>query len=270
MSPIGLEGSHMHEQKNYIEHFGDLGLPLNVLDIDGRKIKAAKIIHVLQDFTKAKNKRLLDLTCLDIGCSTGLITKTISGKFKKVVGIDIDQVAIKRAKEEPGPENAEFVWGSGLNLHYRDGSFDVVICNHVYDHVPDPYKLFSEIHRVMKDDGFCYLAAANKYTHLMEAHYRLPFLSWLPQNLANLYLRITRKGTVYRSKLMPYWKLRRALTKFDVVDYTIVILKNPDKYWLTDALKPNSLIRRIISKTPNVVLRFLNPLIPSHIFVLSK
>ena len=32
---------------------------------------------------------------------------------------------------------------------------------------------------------------------IMEPHYRLPFLSWLPNSAASLYLRMSRRGSEY-------------------------------------------------------------------------
>lgn len=39
------------------------------------------------------------------------------------------------------------------DIPYPDNSFDVVICNHVLEHLPDDAKAFSEISRVIKSDG---------------------------------------------------------------------------------------------------------------------
>lgn len=41
-----------------------------------------------------------------------------------------------------------------LDLPFEDGSFDVVFCNHVFEHIEDDRKAMSELFRVMKKGGW--------------------------------------------------------------------------------------------------------------------
>lgn len=43
------------------------------------------------------------------------------------------------------------------NMSFKDNEYDVVICNHVLEHVPDDNKAMSEILRVLKPGGFAIL-----------------------------------------------------------------------------------------------------------------
>lgn len=43
------------------------------------------------------------------------------------------------------------------HLPFKDNSFDVVLCNHVIEHIPDETKALSEIYRVLKPKGFAVL-----------------------------------------------------------------------------------------------------------------
>ena len=91
-----------------------------------------------------------------------------------------------------------------MNLPFGDESFDIVICSHVYEHVPDPERMFDQIHRVLKPGGVCYFSAGNR---LMwnEPHYDLPLLSVLPRPLAHLYIRLAGKADRYHEKHLTYW-----------------------------------------------------------------
>jgi len=43
------------------------------------------------------------------------------------------------------------------NITLPDNSFDVIICNHVLEHVPDDHKAMSELYRVLKPGGWAIL-----------------------------------------------------------------------------------------------------------------
>jgi len=43
------------------------------------------------------------------------------------------------------------------NIPFGEGTFDVVLCNHVMEHVEDDLKAMSEIHRVLKRGGWAFI-----------------------------------------------------------------------------------------------------------------
>ena len=40
------------------------------------------------------------------------------------------------------------------NLPFKDNTFDVILCNHVLEHIPDDTKAMQELYRVMKQGGY--------------------------------------------------------------------------------------------------------------------
>jgi SAM-dependent methyltransferase len=44
-----------------------------------------------------------------------------------------------------------------MEIPFADNHFDIVICNHVLEHIPDMQKGLAEIHRVLKNGGFAIL-----------------------------------------------------------------------------------------------------------------
>lgn len=225
-------------------------------DVDNRSQKAAKIRAVL-DEEGALDKP--NVRILDIGCSFGHILKKLTPADGFGVGIDMD------TNLGSPSESVCFLRGDAENLPFRDGTFDVVICNHVYEHTDDAGALLAEIRRVLDDGGACYFAGPNKY-ELVEPHYGLPFLSWLPRSLADRYMRITGKGDSYPEKPFSPPRVRQLLKNFRVVSYTERILEDPARYAATDILPVASVKRRIAL----LVFKLAPFFFPGFVYILRK
>lgn len=235
--------------------------PDAVFDKDVRKEKAEKILAVLSDYLKGS---LGALKVLDLGCASGIMTHVLAPHFHWIVGTDIDLNALAYTGSAK-TSNAAFFPGDAMCLPFKSEVFDVVICAHVYEHVPDSTKLMREIHRVLRWGGVCFFAAGNRL-RLVEPHYRLPFLSILPPASADTYLRMTGRGAHYEEKHLTYWGLRRLVSEFQVFDYTKKILRNPQKYVATDLCVPGSLKQ----KAAILFSRLAYGLVPTYIFLLEK
>jgi len=202
-------------------------------DKDSRTKRAYRILRTLEDYYgKEKIKKL---TLLDVGSSTGIIDYILADKFNKVVGIDIDIDAIDYAKRSFIKKNLEFKLDDAMGLSLKKEVFDVVICAQIYEHVPSPQKLLSEIYRVLKPGGVCYFAAINKLWP-WEPHYNLPFLSWVPKNIAHIYVQIFGKAKNYYETPKTYWELSQITSAFKRVEYTEKILKDPIKFGYDNSL----------------------------------
>lgn len=230
--------------------------PSPLADEDNRALKAAKIRAVLADegvFDKP------DVRILDIGCAFGHILKHITPQTGFGVGVDMDR------NIGADTDNVCFVRADAEKLPFADGAFDVIICNHVYEHTDNAATLLAEIHRVLGDAGVCYFAGPNKY-EIVEPHYGLPFLSWLPRPLADRYMRLTGKGDSYPEKPFSPPRVRRLVQNFHVIPYTRKILHDPTRYAATDILPVASLKRRIAI----IVHRFAPFFFPGFVYVLRK
>lgn len=222
-------------------------------DAKSRRQKAIRIIKTFEHFLGSNN--LKQLQVLDVGASTGIIDWYIAKKFGQVTGIDIDIEAIKHAKKYYSTKNLKFMVGDAMKLQFEDNTFDVVICTHIYEHVPSAISLMKEIFRVLKPNGLCYFAAVNKLWP-WEPHYNLPFLSWLPKPMANIYLKTFRGINEYYESPLSYWGLINLTKKFKRLEYTEKILRNPTVFGYNDTIKPPL---SLISWFNYPLLKYLSP-----------
>ena len=159
-----------------------------------------------------------------------------------------------------------FLVASGETLPFADRSFRVVICNHIYEHVNDATALMAEILRVLESGGVCYFAAGHTL-QLIEPHYRLPFLSWLPRPLAHRYLRITGRGTEYRERFVPPWRLRAMFSGFARSELvSTMMLRAPERFELTEGPLRYRWVRALLRAAPAWAAR----LAPTYVWVLWK
>jgi SAM-dependent methyltransferase len=243
-------------QKNY-----SLTRP-DILAKESREIKVAKILSVLADtgILAAGNNY-----ALDIGCSGGYFVEGLAPYFKCIIGLDIDTHALQIANTSKVAGNIMYMTADSMKIPLQDNSVDLIICNHVYEHVPDASRLFSEIHRILKEDGLCYFGAASRLT-IIEPHYYLPFLSWLPKKIAHFYMRMMNKGDYYYENLRTYWGIRNLIKDFMMEDYTLKIILSPDKYNARDLVPENSLLEKV----PVFVWKLFYYIFPGYIFILKK
>lgn len=90
-----------------------------------------------------------DEKILDLGCGEGTLAKEIQNRGAKVIGVDLSEDMVDKAKEK-GIE--AFVMGV-TNLQFEDETFDKVFSNAVLHWVKDLNTSAKEISRVLKKDG---------------------------------------------------------------------------------------------------------------------
>ena len=191
-----------------------------MLDERKRRQKAQKILAVVRHALGRDD--LAGLRALDVGCSAGFIADELALAGAHTTGVDIDEPGLVAARERFG-ERVAFSLARGEALPFDDGSMDVVVFNHIYEHVVDPESVVADIHRVLSPTGVLYLGIGHRH-QVIEPHYKLPFLSWLPQAGADRYMRLTRRGEHYYEHYYSRAGLRRLFGAFDVWDYTLPVL----------------------------------------------
>lgn len=161
-----------------------------VLDVTSRKTKARKIELLLGLDATNHPVRLLE-----VGTGAGGIAHyfgTQPGQRFEVDAVDVND-------SRQIHDGYRFTRVHDIRLPFPDAHFDVVISNHVIEHVGDRVAQrghLAELHRVLKPDGVGYLAVPSRW-QLVEPHYGLALLSWLPTPWRTPYLRWRRRGDVY-------------------------------------------------------------------------
>jgi len=100
---------------------------------------------------------------LDLGCGEGRHVHALYyGAKMHIVGLDLcfdDVVKVREgfehAPDMEAPNERSFSLGVGnaLNLPFADGSFDLIVCSEVLEHIPDYGSALSEIERILKPGG---------------------------------------------------------------------------------------------------------------------
>ena len=88
---------------------------------------------------------------LEIGCKEGRLTHNLSAR--EIIGVDLDEVAVKEARKNETRPNVKFLVGSAYELKFEDQSFDKVIMGDIIEHLYDGSKALSEANRVLKKGG---------------------------------------------------------------------------------------------------------------------
>jgi SAM-dependent methyltransferase len=176
------------------------------------------------------DKPLKDCSVVDIGCGAGSLAVPIATRVKDIVGFDVSHRLVEMAREWAEREhlsNAEF---EAVSIHdYKvTGKFDIAICSDVIEHVPDQKGLMKVLVDSLRVGGAFFLTTNNKLWPL-EGHHRLPFLSYLPRNWADRYVRAMGRGDRFRIYPLTLSELRNILDGFPL-RYELKPPRNPKTF----------------------------------------
>jgi 2-polyprenyl-3-methyl-5-hydroxy-6-metoxy-1,4-benzoquinol methylase/glycosyltransferase involved in cell wall biosynthesis len=113
---------------------------------------------------------------LDLACGEGYGSYLLARNAKSVVGIDIDEITIKHARNKYIKQNLAFKVGSITEVPV-DGArlFDIAVCFEALEHIEDHHKLITEVKRLLTPDGVFVVSTPNKSVYTDEPQYNNPF-----------------------------------------------------------------------------------------------
>lgn len=95
---------------------------------------------------------------LDVACGTGIVARQVAplvGADGQVVALDMNPAMLAVARALPAPSGATINWqeGNAMPLPFPDGAFDVVLCQHGLQFIPDRAGAVREMCRVLMPGG---------------------------------------------------------------------------------------------------------------------
>jgi len=101
---------------------------------------------------------------LDVGCGAGFMAEALYNRGAEVVGVDPSEGAIISARRHSEAANLDIAYfiARGEALPFDSGSFDIVVCVDVLEHVVDLSKVLSEIRRVTRPQGLFLFDTINR------------------------------------------------------------------------------------------------------------
>lgn len=109
---------------------------------------------------------LKDQHVLDIGCGGGILTDAMARKGANVLGIDLSTKALKVAQLHALEAQTEGVKYKEISAEalaaQQPGSFDVVTCMEMLEHVPDPSAIVKACATLVKPGGHVFFSTINR------------------------------------------------------------------------------------------------------------
>jgi len=95
---------------------------------------------------------------LDVGAGVGTLLSVAARRGFAVKGVEVSRWAAAFAREKKG---LDILTGSLEDACLEMEAFDVVVINHVLEHVDEPRALMAEVHRILKNDGLLVIGVPN-------------------------------------------------------------------------------------------------------------
>jgi SAM-dependent methyltransferase len=230
--------------------------PHAVMDLPSRRWKGEKIARLLDLAHRPQPIRMLE-----IGTGSG----GIAHYFGMHPTLHCDVTAVDVVDSRLVHDGYRYRNVTGVELPFTSESFDVVLTNHVVEHVGNgaaQRRHLAEVRRVMKHDGIGYLAVPNRWM-LTEPHYQLKFLSWWPRAWRSPYLRLMGKGRFYDCEPLQMGQLERMLAEGGFCYRNICI----EAWRMTFEIeRPQTLAAGMLRAMPDGLLKPLRRIIPTLIY----
>lgn len=98
-----------------------------------------------------------DERVLEVGSGLGLFAAEVAGRVPRGEVVGVERSSEQLAQCPRDVANLRFVEGDALRLPTELGTFDVVYCRYLLEHVANPQAVLAEMRHVLKPGGRCYV-----------------------------------------------------------------------------------------------------------------
>jgi arsenite methyltransferase len=100
---------------------------------------------------------------IELGCGPGFYSRNLAQRFPQiqVIGVDRSETQLRSARERAAARNVtncSFERVNALALPFDEATFDVLIASRIFTVLPDHERAVSEMFRVLKSGGRCFIA----------------------------------------------------------------------------------------------------------------
>ncbi len=99
---------------------------------------------------------------LDMASGEGYGAALLSRSARATVGVELERDAVQHACQRYGGGNLNFIVASASSIPLQDGSFDVITCFELVEHIQEQNALLREAKRLLAPDGLLLISTPNK------------------------------------------------------------------------------------------------------------
>lgn len=173
---------------------------------------------------------------LDLGCSSGSFLSTLSGKGWDLHGIEMSAEPAARAQKLCG---AKVFVGDILDAPFSPGSFDVITCFHVFEHMYQPKAVLEKVSEWLKPGGIFYVLVPNidsAGAHIFQSYW---YALELPRHLFH-----------FSPKSLRYLANSVGLDVASLTTHREVYIEHSARYIVDDLLTKFGISRVCMAETP--------------------
>lgn len=130
-----------YKNSNHIINVKSRALPVNFSDIKDYLLGIRTPSRILCDYAVKELMPLLKGTVVEIGADRTQEYKRFALSAKEYILSNVIH------------DSNEMIYLDAMNMHFDDNSIDSFVCLSVLEHINDPWKVISEVYRVLKPGG---------------------------------------------------------------------------------------------------------------------